>query len=365
MYDYLIVGAGLFGSVLAREMTDRGKRCVVLEKSVHLGGMLHTSLWDGIHVHCYGPHIFHTDDRRVWEYVNRFAAFKPFVNTPLANYKGEIYNLPFNMHTFEQMWGVTEPAQARARIEEQCAALGNCTPRNLEQQAISLVGTDIYERLIKGYTEKQWGRDCKELPPEIIKRLPVRFRYDNNYYDDRYQGVPAEGYTAMIRRMLEGTEVLYGRDYLENKTALDAMAHTVIYTGPIDAYFGYSRGRLAYRSLRFEHQRIEVPDYQGNAVVNYTDAETPYTRVIEHKHFTGASTPHTVITREYPAKWDGKNEPYYPIADAENLALYARYRALAEREKNVLFGGRLAEYKYYDMDEVVLCALELAKKLSE
>ena len=361
MYDYLIVGAGLFGSVFAREMTDRGSSCLVVEKRQTLGGNLYTYEDGGIHVHAFGPHIFHTDSEALWHYVNRFAEFAEFVNQPLADYKGERYNLPFNMHTFRQMWGITDPATARKKIEEQRTVLQGRAPQNLKEQAISLVGTDIYEKLVKGYTEKQWGRACDELSPDIIKRLPVRFTYNNNYFNHALQGVPKNGYTQMIESMLHGIPVLRGVEYLARKAELDAMSRKTLYTGQIDAYFGYCYGKLAYRSLRFVHERLQTPDFQGNAVINYTDRETPYTRIVEHKHFTGASTPHTVITKEYPEEWNGENEAYYPIADEKNLALYEKYRVLGEAEPRMLFGGRLAEYKYYDMDQVILAALRLAE----
>ena len=360
MFDYLIVGAGLFGATFAERMSARGKRCLVVERRNHIGGNLYTEKIEGIHVHMYGPHIFHTSDKSVWEYVNRFAAFNGFVNQPLANYKCELYHLPFNMHTFEKMWGVRTPDEARAIIAQQRAACGVSEPRNLEEQAISLVGRDIYEKLVKGYTEKQWGRECRHLPAFIIRRLPVRFSYDNNYFSDAYQGVPENGYTAMIEKMLQGCEVRLGVEYLANRRELNALARRVVYTGALDAYFDYALGTLCYRSLRFEREVLDTPDYQGNAVVNYTDRETPFTRVIEHKHFALAGGERTVITREYPAEWKPGDEPYYPINDAENEALAARYRALAVAESNVVFGGRLGEYRYYDMDKVIAAALAAA-----
>ena len=358
MYDYLIVGAGLFGAVFAREMTDQGKKCLVIDKRSHVGGNLYTEEIEGIRVHVYGAHIFHTSDERAWEYVNRFARFNRYTNAPVANYKGEIYNLPFNMNTFNKMWGVVTPEEAQAKIEEQRAAYRVEEPQNLEEQAINLVGLDIYEKLIKGYTEKQWGRDCRFLPPFIIRRLPVRFVYDNNYFNDLYQGIPMGGYTKMIEAMLEGSDVRLGVDYLEHKEELNAQARCVVYTGTVDSYFGYCYGPLEYRNVRFETEVLDTPNYQGNAVVNYTDAETPYTRVIEHKHFEFGTQEKTVISREYSVEWSPEDEPYYPVNDAKNGALYERYRALAEQEKNVVFGGRLGEYRYYDMDKVILSALD-------
>ena len=360
MYDYLIVGAGLYGAVMARQALDAGKSVLVVDKRPHIGGNVYTEEVEGIHVHRYGAHIFHTNDRRVWDYVNRFAEFNRFTNAPVANYHGELYSLPFNMYTFNRMWGVTTPAEAAAKIEEQRKAAGITDPQNLEEQAISLVGTDIYEKLIKGYTEKQWGRPCRELPAFIIKRLPVRLTFDNNYFNARYQGIPLGGYTAMVARMLEGAEVRTGVDYLADKTRLDALAGQVIYTGPIDAYFGYRLGALQYRSVRFETEVLDMPNFQGNAAVNYTDRETPYTRIIEHKWFEDKGQPRTVISREYSSEWKPGDEPYYPVNDEKNGALYARYRQLAEQEPGVIFGGRLGEYKYYDMDAVIAAALDKA-----
>ena len=356
-HDYLIVGAGLYGAVFAREMTDRGKKVLVVDKRDHIAGNVYTEDVEGIQVHRYGAHIFHTNDKTVWSYVNQFAEFNRYTNSPVANYHGEIYNLPFNMNTFNKMWGVITPEEARRKIEEQRAAAGIAEPRNLEEQAISLVGTDIYEKLVKGYTAKQWGRPCTELPAFIIKRLPVRFTYDNNYFNALYQGIPAEGYTKMVERMLKGVEVRPGTDYLADKPALDALAEKVVYTGPIDAYFGYRLGALQYRSVRFETEVLDTDNYQGNAVVNYTDSDTPYTRIIEHKHFVFGTQPKTVISREYSAEWKPGDEPYYPVNDEKNGALYEKYAALAAEEKNVLFGGRLGEYKYYDMDAVIAAAL--------
>ena len=361
-YDYLIVGAGLFGAVFAQEARRAGKRCLVIDRRSHIAGNIYTEQVEGINVHRYGAHIFHTNSKDVWDYVGRFATFNRYTNSPIANYHGEIYNMPFNMNTFNRMWGVVTPAEAKAEIERQRAAAGIAEPKNLEEQAISLVGTDIYEKLVKGYTSKQWGRPCDQLPAFIIKRLPVRFTYDNNYFNALYQGIPNGGYTAMVEGMLEGTEVRLGVDYLQEKESLDALADRVVYTGPIDAYFGYRLGALEYRSVRFETEVLDTDNYQGNAVVNYTDAETPYTRIIEHKHFEFGTQPKTVISREYSAEWKVGDEPYYPVNDDKNGALYAQYRALADGEKNVLFGGRLGEYRYYDMDKVIESALEAVRK---
>ena len=362
MYDYLVVGAGLWGATFAQIMTERGKRCLVIDKRAHVGGNIYTEEIEGIQVHVYGAHIFHTSDRRVWEYVNRFAEFNRYTNSPIANYRGEIYNLPFNMNTFNKMWGVITPEEAMARIETEREFAACREPRNLEEQAISLVGRDIYEKLIKGYTEKQWGRECRSLPPFIIKRLPVRFTYDNNYFEDSYQGIAKGGYTAMVERMLRGIEVRLGVDYLEERSKLDRLATRVVYTGTVDSYFGYCYGPLEYRGLRFETEILDIPNYQGNAVVNFTDTEPPYTRVIEHKHFEFGNQPKTVISKEYPTEWSQGDEPYYPINDAKNNALYERYRDLAMREEGVVFGGRLGEYRYYDMDKTILSAMECADK---
>ncbi|HJB21643.1 MAG TPA: UDP-galactopyranose mutase [Candidatus Fournierella merdavium] len=356
-YDYLIVGAGLYGAVFAQKAMEAGKRCLVIEKRDHIAGNIYTEAVEGIQVHRYGAHIFHTSNDEVWNYVNRFATFNRYTNSPVANYKGEIYNLPFNMNTFNKMWGVITPAEAQAEIQRQRAAHFVAEPKNLEEQAINLVGTDIYEKLVKHYTEKQWGRPCTELPAFIIKRLPVRFIYDNNYFNALYQGIPVGGYTALVEKMLAGAEVRLGVDYLADKAAWDAVADKVVYTGPIDAYFGYRLGALAYRSVRFETETLDLENYQGNAVVNYTDADTPYTRIIEHKHFEFGTQPKTVISREYSAEWKVGDEPYYPVNDAANGELYQKYKALAEGEANVLFGGRLGEYKYYDMDKVIEAAL--------
>ena len=363
MYDYLIVGSGLYGSIFAREATDKGYKCLVVDKREHVGGNVYTERVEGINVHKYGAHIFHTNNKRVWDYVNRFAVFNRFTNSPVANYKGELYSLPFNMYTFNKMWGVVTPEEAERKIEEQRREIVG-EPRNLEEQAISLVGRDIYEKLIKGYTEKQWGRDCRDLPSFIIKRLPVRLTFDNNYFNALYQGIPVGGYTKMIERILEGIEVKLGVDYLENKEKWDRMARKVVYTGPIDAYFGYSLGTLEYRSVRFETETLDIPNYQGNAAVNYTDRETPWTRIIEHKWFEfgkdedGNDIPKTVISREYSSEWKPGDEPYYPVNDERNSGLYKKYKALADREENVIFGGRLGEYKYYDMDAVIASVLE-------
>ncbi len=363
-YDVLIVGAGLYGAAAAQRLHERGKRVLVLEKRPQVGGNVYTEEIEGIRVHKYGAHIFHTNDKAVWDYVNRFAEFNRYTNSPVANYHGELYSLPFNMYTFNRMWGVVTPREAEAKIAEQRAAAGIAEPKNLEEQAISLVGTDIYEKLVKGYTEKQWGRPCAELPAFIIRRLPVRFIYDNNYFNARYQGIPIGGYTAMVEKMLEGIEVKLGVDYLAEKSAWDRMAKTVVYTGPIDRYFAYRFGPLQYRSIRFETEVLDTPNYQGNAVVNYTDRETPYTRVIEHKHFEFGTQPKTVVSREYSSEWQPGDEPYYPVNDEKNNAHYEQYRALANLELNVWFGGRLGEYKYYDMDAVIAAALDTAEKLT-
>ena len=361
-YDYLIVGAGLFGAVFARQATDSGKTCLVVERRDHIGGNIYTEEVEGVTVHRYGAHIFHTSSREVWDYVCRYAEFNHFINTPLANYEGKLYNLPFNMHTFNQMWGVTTPDQAKAIIAAQRGEITD-TPKNLEEQAISLVGRDIYEKLVRGYTEKQWGRSCTDLPPFIIKRLPVRFTFDNNYFNDPYQGIPKEGYTALAERLLEGAEVRLGVDYLTCRDELNALADKVIYTGPIDAYYDYCYGALAYRSLRFEEEILDTDNYQGVAVVNYNERQVPYTRIIEHKHFAFGKGDKTVITRECPTEWTQGAEPYYPINDAENQALYRRYRELAQGEDKVVFGGRLGRYQYFDMDQVVASALAAAKEI--
>lgn len=361
-YDYLIVGSGLFGSVFAHEAAKAGKSCLVLEKRNHTGGNIHCETVEDIVVHQYGAHIFHTNNTTVWEYVNALAQFNRYTNSPIANYKGEIYNLPFNMNTFRAMWGVRTPAEAQAMIDKQRAEITG-EPRNLEEQAIRLVGRDIYEKLIKGYTEKQWGRDCTELPAFIIKRLPVRLIYDNNYFNDRYQGIPIGGYNVLIDKLLADADVRTGVDFLSDADTYRAMADTVVYTGTIDSYFHYCYGKLEYRTVRFESEVLDEENYQGVAVVNYTDRETPYTRVIEHKHFEFGTQPKTVVTREYSTDWQDGMEPYYPVNDERNSELYARYAALAKEEKNTLFGGRLAEYRYYDMDKVIESALALTATL--
>jgi UDP-galactopyranose mutase len=360
-YDYLIVGAGLFGAVFAHEATKRGKRCLVVEKRSHIGGNVFTEEVEGIQVHKYGAHIFHTSNEEVWQYVCQFARFNNFINSPVANYKGKLYNLPFNMNTFYQMWGVKTPAEAAAKIDEQRKAAGIVEPRNLEEQAISLVGEDIYRILIKGYTEKQWGRDCRDLPASIIRRLPVRFTFDNNYFRDRFQGIPEDGYTAMVEKMLDGVEVRLNTDFLEQKAELEAVTDKVIFTGPIDAYFDYVYGPLNYRSVRFETEILPIQNYQGVAVVNYNEREVPFTRIIEHKHFVFGAQEKTVISREYPSEWKLGVEPYYPVNDGPNTALYERYKALADNQKRVHFAGRLGQYKYFDMDKVIAEALEYVR----
>lgn len=366
MYDYLIVGAGLFGAVFARQAADKGKSVLVIDKRNHIAGNVYTKEIEGINVHQYGAHIFHTNNRMVWDYVNRFAEFNRFTNSPVANYKGELYSLPFNMYTFNKMWGVITPAEAQEKIRSQVEAAGIREPENLEEQAISLVGTDIYDKLIKGYTQKQWGRPCKELPAFIIKRLPVRYTFDNNYFNAMYQGIPIGGYTGMVERMLKGIMVETSTDYFDDKERFDACAKKVVYTGPIDAYFEYRLGTLEYRSVRFETEVLDMPNYQGNAAVNYTDAGTPYTRIIEHKFFEMGDQPKTVISKEYSSEWKPGDEPYYPVNDEKNSALYSKYKELADLEENKIFGGRLGEYKYYDMDKVIESALNAAKReLSE
>ena len=362
-YDYLIVGAGLYGAVFARELTQRGKSCLVIDRRNHVAGNIYTEKMAGINVHKYGAHIFHTSDREVWEYVNQFAEFNNYVNSPLAVYRDELYNLPFNMNTFSKMWGIRTPKEARQMIERQVAELGITEPQNLEEQALSLVGTDVYTKLIKGYTEKQWGRDCRELPAFIIRRLPCRFTYDNNYFNDRWQGIPIGGYTQMVEKMLAGADVLLQTDYFDLIREQPEIAHTVVYTGCIDEFFGYRLGALKYRSVRFETEELPEENYQGNAVVNYTDREVPYTRVIEHKHFEFGKQPTTVISREYSAEWKPGLEPYYPVNDAENSALYAQYQQLAAQQENVIFGGRLGQYRYYDMDKVIRAAMDELEKL--
>ena len=367
MYDYLVVGSGLFGSVFARQAADAGKKVLVIDKRPNIAGNVYTEKVEGINFHKYGAHIFHTNNTEVWNYVNRFATFNRFTNSPVANYKGELYSMPFNMYTFNKMWGVVTPEEAAAKIEEQKKEITE-EPQNLEEQAISLVGRDIYEKLVKGYTEKQWGRDCKELPAFIIKRLPVRLTFDNNYFNALYQGIPIGGYTKLVENLLEGIEVRLNEDYLEDKEKWNAMAEKVVYTGAIDAYFDYTLGNLEYRSVRFENEILDMPNFQGNAAVNYTDRETPWTRIIEHKWFEfgkddeGHDLPKTVISREYSSEWKPGDEPYYPVNDEKNGALYQKYKELAEKEKNVIFGGRLGEYKYYDMDAMIASALEMCEK---
>lgn len=359
-YDYLIVGSGLFGATFANLATEKGKKCLVIEKREAVGGNIRTEITEDIVVHLYGAHIFHTSDKKVWDYINKFAEFNNFVNSPVANYKGEIYNMPFNMNTFAKMFGVAMPDEAKKIIDEQRKEITK-TPENLEEQAISLVGREIYTKLIKGYTEKQWGRDCTELPPFIIKRLPVRYTYDNNYFNDRYQGIPVGGYTQIIEKMLENCDVVLNTDFLEDKEKYLDMAEKCVYTGPIDAYFNYSLGELSYRSLRFETEILDKENYQGVAVMNFNEREIPYTRIIEHKHFEFGKQEKTVITREYPQDWNRNLEPYYPVNDEKNNALYAEYQKLAEKEKNIFFGGRLAQYKYYDMDKCIASALAFAE----
>ncbi len=369
MYDYLVVGAGLFGAVFAHEAKAAGKSVLVIDRRNHIAGNAYTENICGINVHRYGAHIFHTNNKAVWNYVNRFAQFNRYTNSPVANFKGELYSLPFNMYTFNKMWGVNTPEEAQAVIEKQRKESGVIEPKNLEEQAISLVGRDIYEKLVKGYTEKQWGKDCKDLPAFIICRLPVRFTFDNNYFNALYQGIPVGGYTNMVEKMLEGVEVKTGVDYLKNKAEYDSMAKQIVFTGPVDEYFGFCFGNLQYRTVRFETETLHTANYQGNAVVNYTDRETPFTRIIEHKWFefgldeNGKEIPDTVISREYSAEWKPGDEPYYPLNDEKNTALYKKYKALADKENNVIFGGRLGEYKYYDMDKVVESALELSKNV--
>ena len=365
-YDYLVVGSGLFGSVFARQAADAGKKVLVIDKRPNIAGNVYTEKVEGINFHKYGAHIFHTNNTEVWNYVNRFATFNRFTNSPVANYKGELYSMPFNMYTFNKMWGVVTPEEAAAKIEEQKKEITG-EPQNLEEQAISLVGRDIYEKLVKGYTEKQWGRDCKELPAFIIKRLPVRLTFDNNYFNALYQGIPIGGYTKLVENLLEGIEVRLNEDYLEDKAKWNAMAEKVVYTGAIDAYFDYALGNLEYRSVRFENEILDVQNFQGNAAVNYTDKETPWTRIIEHKWFefgkdeNGNDLPKTIISKEYSSEWKPGDEPYYPVNDKKNGELYQKYKALAEKEENIIFGGRLGEYKYYDMDAVIASALECAR----
>lgn len=361
-YDFLIVGAGLYGAVFAHEAKMRGKKCLIIDKRRHIGGNIYTEKIEDINVHKYGAHIFHTNNKDVWDYVNKFAQFNRYTNSPIANYKGEMFNLPFNMNTFNKMWGVITPKEAKEKVEEQRRENYTEEPKNLEEQAINLVGTDIYEKLIKGYTEKQWGRSCRELPTFIIRRLPVRFTYDNNYFNSYYQGIPVGGYTSMIESMIEGINVKLNTDYLKDKEKWNSIADKVVYTGPIDAYFNYKFGVLEYRSVRFEEEILDCENYQGNAVVNYTDREIPYTRIIEHKNFEFGTQPKTIISREYSAEWELGDEPYYPVNDSRNNELYDKYRMLTKEEDKVIFGGRLGEYKYYDMDKVIESALKRAKE---
>lgn len=366
-YDYIVVGSGLYGAIFAHEAKAKGKSVLVVDKRPNIAGNVYTEKQEGINVHMYGAHIFHTNDKRVWNYITQFAEFNRFTNSPVANYKGELYSMPFNMYTFNKMWGVVTPEEAAAKIEEQKKEITG-EPKNLEEQAISLVGRDIYEKLVKGYTEKQWGRDCKELPAFIIKRLPVRLTFDNNYFNALYQGIPIGGYTKMVENLLDGIEVRLNTDYLEHKAELDALADKVVYTGPIDAYFGFKLGTLEYRSVRFENETLDIPNFQGNAAVNYTDLETPWTRIIEHKWFEfgkdedGNDLPKTIISREYSSEWKAGDEPYYPVNDEKNGQLYAKYKELADKETGVIFGGRLGEYKYYDMDTTIASVLDMCEK---
>lgn len=366
-YNYIVVGSGLYGAIFAHEAKAKGKSVLVVDKRPNIAGNVYTEKQEGINVHMYGAHIFHTNDKRVWNYITQFAEFNRFTNSPVANYKGELYSMPFNMYTFNKMWGVVTPEEAAAKIDEQKKEITG-EPKNLEEQAISLVGRDIYEKLVKGYTEKQWGRDCKELPAFIIKRLPVRLTFDNNYFNALYQGIPIGGYTKMVENLLDGIEVKLNTDYLEHKAELDALADKVVYTGPIDAYFGFKLGTLEYRSVRFENETLDIPNFQGNAAVNYTDRETPWTRIIEHKWFEfgkdedGNDLPKTIISREYSSEWKAGDEPYYPVNDEKNGQLYAKYKELADKEANVIFGGRLGEYKYYDMDTTIASVLDMCEK---
>lgn len=361
-YDYLIVGAGLFGAVFAYEATKKGKKCLVIDKRDHIAGNIYTKETENINVHQYGAHIFHTSDRKIWDYVNSFADFNNYINSPVAVYKDELYNLPFNMNTFSKMWNIKTPSEAKAIIEKQIEELNITEPQNLEEQALSLVGTDVYEKLIKGYTEKQWGRDCKELPAFIIKRLPLRFTYDNNYFNDRYQGIPIGGYTKIVEKMLEGSDVLIDTDYFEFIKDNEGIADKVLFTGMIDEYYDFCYGHLEYRTVRFETEVIDCDNYQGNAVVNYTDREVPYTRIIEHKHFEFGKQEKTIISREYSTEWEPGMEPYYPVNNERNNDLFEKYKALADKEEKVIFGGRLGNYKYYDMDKVIIAALEAVEK---
>jgi UDP-galactopyranose mutase len=361
-YDYLVVGAGLFGAVFAHEAVEKGKKVLVIDQREHIAGNIYTQEIEGIQVHKYGAHIFHTSNEEVWNYVQRFAKFNRYTNMPVAIYEGEVYNMPFNMNTFSKLWNITTPAQAKAIIEKQREEAGITEPKNLEEQAISLVGKDIYEKLVKGYTQKQWGKPCDQLPSFIIKRLPVRFTYDNNYFNDLYQGIPIGGYTKMVENMLEGAEVRLNTEFKANKEELMDLADTIIYTGALDSYYDYCFGELEYRSLHFEHELLDEQNHQGNAVVNYTSASVPYTRIIEHKHFEYGTQPKTIITREYPKTWQKGDEPYYPMNDEKNNALFSKYNALAQKEEHVRFGGRLGQYRYYDMHQVIESALDLAQK---
>lgn len=361
-YDYLVVGAGLYGAVFAYEAKKKGKTCLVIDKRDHIAGNIYCENVSGINVHKYGAHIFHTSDKKTWEYVNQFAEFNNYINSPVARYKNELYNLPFNMNTFSKMWNIATPQEAKDIIASQIADLNITEPKNLEEQALSLVGKDVYEKLIKGYTEKQWGRDCKDLPSFIIKRLPLRFIYDNNYFNDRYQGIPIGGYTKIVEKMLDGIEVRLNTNYLDNREEFDAMADKIVYTGMIDQFYDYKLGVLEYRSVRFETEELPMENYQGNAVVNYTEREVPYTRIIEHKHFEFGKQPTTIISREYSSEWKKGDEPYYPVNNDKNNALYQQYKELADKEHKVIFGGRLGGYKYYDMDKVIAAALEMCEK---
>ena len=361
-YDYLVVGAGLYGAVFAYEAKKKGKTCLVIDKRDHIAGNIYCENVSGINVHKYGAHIFHTSDKKIWEYVNQFAEFNNYINSPVARYKNELYNLPFNMNTFSKMWNIATPQEAKDIIASQIADLNITEPKNLEEQALSLVGKDVYEKLIKGYTEKQWGRDCKDLPSFIIKRLPLRFIYDNNYFNDRYQGIPIGGYTKIVEKMLDGIEVRLNTNYLDNRQEFDAMADKIVYTGMIDQFYDYKLGVLEYRSVRFETEELPMENYQGNAVVNYTEREVPYTRIIEHKHFEFGKQPTTIISREYSSEWKKGDEPYYPVNNDKNNALYQQYKELADKEHKVIFGGRLGGYKYYDMDKVIAAALEMCEK---
>lgn len=361
-YDYLVVGAGLYGAVFAYEAKKKGKTCLVIDKRDHIAGNIYCENVSGINVHKYGAHIFHTSDKKIWEYVNQFAEFNNYINSPVARYKNELYNLPFNMNTFSKMWNIATPQEAKDIIASQIADLNITEPKNLEEQALSLVGKDVYEKLIKGYTEKQWGRDCKDLPSFIIKRLPLRFIYDNNYFNDRYQGIPLGGYTKIVEKMLDGIEVRLNTNYLDNREEFDAMADKIVYTGMIDQFYDYKLGVLEYRSVRFETEELPMENYQGNAVVNYTEREVPYTRIIEHKHFEFGKQPTTIISREYSSEWKKGDEPYYPVNNDKNNALYQQYKELADKEHKVIFGGRLGGYKYYDMDKVIAAALEMCEK---